>query len=177
MKGKSLFLAIILTLPLPAFAASDKIDPATYICAELVAASVSGEPPIFEGLQLDGYASAKAGQTGADASTLQDMLIEVSDSCAAEPTDKALQHWQMARKNHPVPDDLAWRADKTTCADYNANPDDGSGFIIWLDGYWRAREGKSASILTDQKIFDNFMEACKASPNKLIIDVIAASAK
>lgn len=172
-----MLLACLLILPVSAMGASDKIDPATYICAELVASNVSGEPPIFEGLQLDGYASAKSGATGADATTLQAMLIEVSDSCAAKPTEKALEHWQAARKNHPLPDSLSWRADKTTCADYYANPDDGSGFIIWADGYLRGKTGKAASVLSSQEIFDHFLAECKASPDKLVIEVIGANAK
>ncbi|MDE7241435.1 MAG: hypothetical protein K2N62_06100, partial [Desulfovibrio sp.] len=56
--------------------AGDKIDPASYICAELVAATVSGEPPLFEGLQLDGYAAARAGAPVADPALLQPLLLE-----------------------------------------------------------------------------------------------------
>lgn len=176
---KNIFFGIMfgMLMASPAFAEDEKIDPATYICAELIAASVDGRPPIYEGLQLDGYNAAKSGQTEADAMSLAPMLMEVSDSCAAMPTDKALQHWKAARKNHSVDSSTPWKADKVTCADYAANPDDGSGFVIWLDAYNRAKTGKNASILTDQATLDKFLEMCQANPKRLMIDVLNESAK
>ena len=57
---------LMLSLPVAAQAADEKIDPATYICAELVATGVSGQPPLFEGLQIDGYAAAALDKPVAD---------------------------------------------------------------------------------------------------------------
>lgn len=161
----------------PVWAADDKIDPETYICAELVAANLDGQPPLFEGLQLDGYYSAKKGKPFADAAILAPMLIEVADSCASEPADKALTHWEMARKNHPESTDTQWNADTYTCADYVANPDDGSGFVIWLDAYNRGKTGKTASILSSQEAIDTFVAECKANPKKLMKDMINQTAR
>lgn len=162
---------------LPAYGEDEKIDPETYICAELSARNVEGTPPIFESLQIDGYVSGKAKQPVADSYTLGEMTLEVSNSCEAAPGDKVAKHWQEARKNHPIDDRQIWRADKTTCAEYNSNPDDGSGFVIWLDGYWRGQTGKASSILADQETLDKFIAACKANPSKLMLDVLAENAK
>lgn len=160
-----------------AFAADEKIDPETYICAELIASNVTGNPPIYEGLQLDGYASAKSGNLVADPTTLPDMLIRVSDACSAVPSEKALGHWMQARKSIPVDDSGPWRADKTTCADFAANEDDGSGFIIWLDAWQRGKSGKAASVLKDQPTLDNFLNACRKNPGRLVRDVLAENAR
>lgn len=170
-------LALCLLAAPPAMGANEKIEPDKYICAELTVSNIDGVPPIFEGLQLDGYAAAKTGEPVADPQILSPLLIAVSDSCSAEPAEKALDHWQKARKTYPVPSDGPWRADKTTCGDYVKNPDDGSGFVIWLDAYNRGKTGTTASILADQATFDKFLEACEKSPDKLMIDVLAAQAK
>lgn len=163
---------LLLGLAAPCHAADEMINPANYICAELVAANVDGEPPIFEGLQLDGYYSGQKNLPYADASILGDMLIEVADSCSAKPADKALAHWEMARKNHPAENSAIWNANTYTCADYAANPDDGSGFVIWLDAWNRAKTGKTASVLSSQEAIDNFLELCKANPQRIMRDVI-----
>ena len=170
-------LALGLCLAPAARAADDMIDPASYICAELIAASLDGQPPIYEGLQLDGYYSAKKGLADADASILAPMLIEVSDSCASQPADKALAHWEKARANYPVEAGGVWNAKNYTCADYADNPDDGSGFVIWLDAYNRGKNSGNASVLSSQEAIDNFVEACKANPKKLMLDVIKEMAK
>ena len=164
-------------LALPAYAEDEKITPQTYICAELVASSVDGQPPIYEALQLDGYNAAQTGQKVADAMSLGPILLEVFDSCTAMPAEKALQHWKMARQHHPADETVPWRPDKTTCADYAKNPDDGSGFIIWLDAYNRAKTGKDDSVLKDQQTLDAFLDKCNASPKRLIIDVLNENAK
>lgn len=158
-------------------AADEKIDPKTYICAELVASSVDGQPPLFEALQLDGFSAGLANRRCADATIMEPLLISVSDSCAAAPGDTALSHWQAATKNLVAPDDGSWCAHKTTCADYQANPDDGSGFVIWLDGYQRAKNNKAASIFSSQKTLDDFLAACKAAPQRLMMDVMTERAK
>lgn len=177
MVKKTAIIIFIMALCSPVLAADEKIDPATYICAELMASNTDGAPPIYEGLQLDGYASAKENKVVADPEILAPLLLAISDSCAAVPTDKALEHWQKARKSYPLPEDGPLRADKTTCGDYVADPDNVSGFVIWLDAYYRGKNNKEESILTSQKIFDDFMAACKANPNKLMLDVIAEYAK
>lgn len=174
---KTILLLAILALAAPALAADEKIDPSTFICAELVATATDAEPPIFEGLQIDGYASGIAGKPAADASTLRPMLLEVYDACTVKPAEKVLDHWLEVRKRHEPAEDGPWRADKTTCADYFANEDDGSGFVIWLDGYQRARTGKKASVFTDQATLDHFLEVCKASPDRLMIDVMTENAR
>lgn len=175
---KNMFLAVALILTASAVQAADeKIDPTNYICAEIVASAVDGVPPIYAALQLDGYAAGKANRAVADPQGLDQVLLMVSDSCAAKPADQVLDHWQTARKVFPAVEEGNWRADKTTCADYQANTDDGSGFVIWLDGYQRAKTGKPASVFTDQATFDHFMEECAKNPKRLMYDVMVENAK
>lgn len=169
-------LMLLLTAPY-LLAADEKIDPKTYICAEIIASVVDGRPPIYEGLQLDGYAAGQAGSPVADPANLEQLLLSVMDSCAAKPSESALQHWQAARKFYPFSDDSAWRADKTTCADYQANQDDGSGFVIWLDGYQRAKTGKDASVFKDQATLNKFLESCAKNPGRLMYDVMVENAQ
>lgn len=173
----AIFTAAILCAATTAFSADEKIDPATYICAELVAANVDGQPPIYEGLQLDGYLAAKENHVVADSAALAPMLIAVSDSCSAKPTEKAIDHWRELRKNYPYLNEGQWRADKTTCADYFANEDDGSGFVIWADAWQRGKSGSSASVFESQPTLDHFLEVCKNNPKKLLVDVIKENAK
>ncbi len=179
IKKPACFLSFLLIcgIAAPALAADEKIDPATYNCAAFVTSSIDGTPPLFEGLQLDGYAAAQGGVVIADANTLQPMLLAVSDSCASKPAETAISHWKEMRKYIPYPDEGQWRADKTTCADYAANEDDGSGFVIWLDAYNRAKTGKAASVFDSQEKLDQFLNACKASPDSLMLDVLAKNAK
>lgn len=160
-----------------AIAADEKIDPASYICAQFVASAIDGQPPIFEALQLDGYAAAKSGHVVADPNSLETIMLGVYDSCSAKPGDKAIEHWQQARRQLPFLDEGAWRADVTKCADYKANPDDGSGFVIWLDGYQRGKTGKDASVFVDQASLDNFIAVCQSSPERLMFDVMVENAK
>lgn len=160
-----------------AVAADEKIDPANYICAELVAATVSGEPPLFEALQLDGYAAARAGAPVADPALMAPLIQEVYDTCQAAPTEKVLPLWEKARKGRVVADEGPWRADKTTCKEYAANEEDGSGFVIWLDGYQRGKSGESGSVLKSNESLDAFLDACKRQPDALMLDVLARSAK
>ena len=172
-----LFCLCALVMAASAMAANDKIDPTSYICAELVAATTSGEPPLFEGLQLDGYAAGKAGAPVADADILQPVMLEVYDTCQAAPTDKVLPHWEKARTARVLPTEGPWRADKTTCKDYAANEEDGSGFVIWLDGYQRAKSGADASALESNDSLNAFLDACNKEPDALMLDVLAKSVK
>lgn len=166
-----------LSLPLAVYGADEKIDPKTYICAELVASAVDGVPPIFEGLQIDGYASGLDNKPVADPLSQENMLIAASDSCSARPADTVLSHWREIRKAYPASDLGPWRADKTTCGDYQADQDEGSGFVIWLDGYQRAKTGKDASVFTDQETLDKFLEQCARNPERLMYDVMVENAK
>lgn len=158
-------------------AADEKIDPASYICAELVAANTDGEPPLFEGLQIDGFYSAKNGVSEADASIMGPLLIEVSDSCASQPADKVITHWAKARKNHVSAAGGKWNANAYKCSDYAADPDDGSGFVIWLDAYNRAKKSKRESVLSSQEAIDNFIQVCKDNPDQLMLDIIDRTAR
>ena len=179
MKKLCMCCCLLLGLPLTVLAANDKIDPATYICAELVTQPVTegGDPPIFTALQIDGYASAKAGNPVADPHTLASMLEQVYAACQAKPTETMLSVWQDNRKTIPAATEGNWRADKTTCKDYTNDTDNGSGFVIWLDGYNRAKSGKPASVLNDDETLAAYLDACSKQPDALMLDVISTSAK
>ncbi len=170
----SLAAVFCLGLPLAAHADNDQIDPKTYICAELVVQPTTdgGQPPVFEALQIDGYASALANHTVADPESLAPMLGQVYAACQAKPTEKVLAVWQEARKSQPAATDGAWRADKTTCGDYAADTDNGSGFVIWLDGYHRAKTGKDASVLSSDQKLKDYLDACTKKPTALMLDVM-----
>lgn len=168
----------MLTLPAGAQAADEKIDPSNFICAELVAiSSTSGQPPLFEGLQIDGYAAAAQGKAVADPDIMAPLLEQVYAACQAKPTEKVVTLWQEARKNQPVTADGPWRADKTTCKDYKANEDDGSGFVIWLDGYNRQKSGKPGSVLESDDTLKAYLDACSKKPEALMLDVMRESVK
>lgn len=177
MKKIAVFIIAALWPAVCALAADEKIDPATFICAELVTASLDGQPPLYEGLQLDGYLAAKQKHVVADADAMAPLLVAVSDSCAAKPAEKALDHWKELRKLYPFQDDGQWRVDRATCGDYNANPDDGSGFVIWADAWQRGTSGSSASVFVNQATLDHFLEECRANPQKLLVEVIRENAK
>lgn len=176
LKTLSLSLCALLLTANAAYA-EEKIDPAQFICAELTAATLSGEPPLFEALQLDGYAAAKSGTVVADPELMAPLLLEVYDTCQAAPADKVLPYWEKVRKAKVLAIDGPWRADKTTCKDYAANEDDGTGFVIWLDGYQRGKSGKPASALESNESLAAFLEACKREPDALMLDVLAKSLK
>ena len=134
MKKMLILCCLMLGLPVAVQAGNDKIDPSAYVCAELVTQPIAegGQPPIFEGLQIDGYVSAKMGNPIADPETLAPMLGQAYAACQVDPTKKVATVWQEARKTFPVDTASTWRADKTLCKDYTANPDDGSGFVSGL---------------------------------------------
>jgi len=104
MKKMLILCCLMLGLPVAVQASNDKIDPSTYICAELVTQPMTegGQPPIFEGLQIDGYVSAKMGNPIADPETLAPMLGQVYGACQVDPTKKVAAVWQEARKTFPV---------------------------------------------------------------------------
>lgn len=159
-------------------AAADKIDPATYICAEFDALnSATGQPPIFEGLQIDGYAAAKDGVDAADPSVLGDILVEIAGQCATKPADAILPMWQKVRKSMNPDASGPWNATKSTCKQFSGDRDNGEGFVVWLDGYNRQKTGKDASVLSSQESYDAYFASCKANPDKLMLDVIRELAK
>ena len=179
MKNMLILCCLMLGLPVAVQAGNDKIAPSAYVCAELVTQPIAegGQPPIFEGLQIDGYVSAKMGNPIADPETLAPMLGQVYAACQVDPTKKVATAWEEARKTFPVDTASTWRADKTLCKDYTANPDDGSGFVIWLDGYNRGKSGKSASVLVNDETLKAYLDACAKKPDALMLDVLAESAK
>lgn len=171
MKYAAILLAGALLLPANA-KAGDKINPEDYICAEFLAAGAMTEPPLFEGLQLDGHYSAVNGQKVADPALVGTVLEEVFMRCGEKPGEKVLPVWTEVRKTHPDPEAGQWRADRARCGDYNRNPEDGSGFVIWLDGYQRGESGKTDSILESDAKTGAFTEACKDRPDALMLDLI-----
>lgn len=169
--------ALVAALPLSAEAwgAQKSVGP-DYICAELVANAVSGQPPILEGLQMDGFAAAMSNENVADPLIIGPIAMRVYDACQARPTDKVLDHWREARKDEPAATDGPWRADKTTCGDYLANEDDGGGFIIWLDAWRRGKDKSDRSVLSGDD-GDRFVEFCKKNPGTLALDAMKETFK
>ena len=177
MLFSSALLASVVLVGQPAVAA-DKINPATYICAEFDALnSATNQPPIFEGLQIDGYAAAKDGVDAADPTVLGEILVDIAGQCANKPADNILPMWQKARKKQNPDKNGPWNATKSTCKQFNEDRDNGEGFVVWLDGYNRQKTGKDASVLGSQEIYDAYFAACKATPDKLMLDVMRELAK
>jgi hypothetical protein len=175
MKKWLVFLLVV--LPTAAFA-DDKIDPDEFICAELVAAPVfSEEPPLFELLQVDGYAGALLGKTEADPQRMLPLALQVYEGCQERLEEKVLTLWKSARLAYPDAPDSAWKADRTTCADYSANEENGSGFVIWLDGYNRQKNPDAASVLENDDVLKEYLEACARRPNDLMLDVMREKTK
>ncbi|MBO4368878.1 MAG: hypothetical protein J5803_02080 [Desulfovibrio sp.] len=173
MKKTVFFCLLLLAIGRITFAASDKIDPEQYICAEyLTTISIEHAPPLFEGLQIDGYASAKANVAIADSRILPSLMLEVYALCQSQPEAKVLPLWQQVRNRLPKAKDSLWRADKTSCEAYNVDPNNGSGFVIWLDGYNRGQTGSQASVLTSDIDLNAFFEGCKREPQALMRDVM-----
>ena len=159
------------------FAGSDKINPKDYICAEYMATiSIEHAPPLFEGLQIDGFASAKEGTAIADSKILPPIMLEVYALCQSQPEVQVLGLWQKVRQRLPVPPSGKWNADKTKCEQYNKDPDDGSGFVIWLDGYIRGKDDSDKSILKSDIDLNNFIESCKKEPKKLMQETMRKAA-
>ena len=179
MKKVLVLCCLLLGLPLAAQADNEKIAPDSFICAELVTAPMTdgGQPPIFEALQIDGYVSAGAGDTAAHPDILASLLTGVYTYCQSHPTDKVADVWAKARKAQDIPKGDTWQADKTKCSDYNADPDNGSGFVIWLDGYNRGKNKTEASVLNSDATLKVFLDACVKQPDALMLDVLAKSAK
>ncbi|MBQ3059286.1 MAG: hypothetical protein IJD16_03100 [Desulfovibrio sp.] len=165
-------------LPASGMAANAKIDPESYICAELVAlASTVQEAPLFEVLQMDGYAAAAAGQDVAVPEAVAPILGQVLGICQAQPTEKVAAVWQAVRQQSLLPENGPWHADRTTCGQFTAAQEDGSGFPVWLDGYNRQKNGNRSSILNDNESFQGFLKACAKKPDSLMLDVLREQAR
>lgn len=178
MKRLSILLALILCLTSPAQAENDKIDPTTFICAEYLAISTASQKPaLFECLQVDGWVSAKAGNKVAAPANMAMLMDEVYEQCLNNPAAKILPLWQKARKDQPLKRESMWRADVTTCGDLVQDPDDMQSFIVWLDGYNRQQTGKGKSVLESDDTFKAYMDACKAKPDALMLDVLKEQTK
>ncbi|MCR4666182.1 MAG: hypothetical protein K5657_02680 [Desulfovibrio sp.] len=178
MKKIAVFCTLLLCAAQLSHAASEKIDPETYICAEyLTAISIEHAPPLFEGLQIDGYAAAKENSPIADSRILPPIMLEVYALCQSQPEMRVLPLWKQVRSRMPKVKDSLWRADKTSCEAYNVDPNDGSGFVIWLDGYNRGKDGTQASVLTSDFDLNAFFEGCKQEPQALMRDVMRKKAR
>ncbi|MDR2744983.1 MAG: hypothetical protein LBB66_07325 [Desulfovibrio sp.] len=177
MKRLLIVCCIVLNLA-TTVSAGEKIDPADFICAELVALpTTTGEPSLFEALQIDGYVSAALGSPVADPQIMAPLLEQVYVACQAEPAEKVLTFWKKGRETFAFATDSPWQADKTTCGDYAANEDDGSGFLIWLDGYNRRKNSLSASVLESDDTVNAFLDKCRQRPQALMLDVMKESVK
>lgn len=177
---RSMLLCAVVLLCTPALtqAANDKIDPTTYLCAEYQTNEnvLKGEPPLFEGLQIDGYASAQVNMDIASADTVHVLLGQIYMWCEKRPTDTVLSGWKQMRATGPTP--LGnWNARTSTCADMATNMEDASGFIIWLDGYNRALQNTTRSILNSDEDLQGFIDACMLSPSKTMLQVLQEQAK
>ena len=170
--------AVGLALPAAVRAEDEKIDPTTYICAEYVAlASTQSAPPLFQSLQIDGFVSSNIGKTVADPRMVMSLMARTYAVCQRDPTAVAADVWQEMKLELSDPQDEHWKADATTCRQYNDNPDDGSGFVIWLDGYNRHSNVTEKSVLDDQKTLDAFLAAYKKKPDARMIDVMQETLK
>ena len=172
---KTILLLAAALLTSGAAHAGDKIAPEEYICAQFMAAGVA-EAPVFEALQLDGNYAAANGETVADPALVTPILEEVFTVCGEKPEARVYPLWETARKGHPAPTEGKWRADKSTCADFIADEDNASGFIIWLDAYQRKLGKSTASILESDKKANDFMAACRKNPQSLMLDLMKKEA-
>ncbi|GFH63215.1 MAG: conserved hypothetical protein [Candidatus Desulfovibrio kirbyi] len=165
-------------LSLPVYA-DDKIDPNDFICAELMSLPLmDADPALFEVLQIDGYVSALLDKTDADAQRMLPLMQQVYNGCQSKPASTVLSLWQAARMAYPdSPNNSAWKADKTTCADYSANEEDGSGFVIWLDGYNRQKNPQALSVLESDDALKAYLEACANRPESLMLEIMQEKTK
>ena len=166
-------LCLLPLLAHTARAEDEMIDPSDYICAEFVAlASTQAEPPLFQGLQIDGFVSSNMGKATVDPRLIMTLMTTTYAMCQKDPTAVVADLWQDLRKEMPDPQDEKWRADATTCRQYNENPTDGDGFVVWLDGYNRHYNVTNKSVLSSPKRGDAFVEYCKTHPDTLMIDAL-----
>ena len=173
MKKWLLCCCLLLALPLAAQAEDEKIDPANYICAEFVAqGAVSQDPPVFQALQIDGYVSSNIGYTVADPQAINVLVPQAYLMCQEQPTAVVAEIWEPLKKKLPRPISGEWEADVTKCRAYNEHPENGSGFVIWLDAYNRQYNVTEKSILAKQETLDKFLAACAKNPDAFMVDVL-----
>lgn len=173
-----LALVIVLGIPGQSMAANEKIDPATYLCAEYQTneAVMQGQPPLFEGLQIDGYVSADVNMDIASPDTVHVLLGQVFLWCEKRPDEPVINVWRQMRATGPVPQG-DWNAKKSTCADMAMNMENASGFIIWLDGYNRRLQNTTKSILNSDEDLQGYIDACMLSPSRTMLEVLQERAK
>lgn len=154
---------------------NERINP-DYICAQYLAlASTASSGPLFQALQIDGFVSAELGTTWADPDTIKGLMSIVYARCEKAPTEPVAVHWEQVKRIIEDPVEKPWDADVTLCSRLNEHPDDGSGFIVWLDAYNRQYSVTQKSILNSDKDIQNFIAACKKRPNDRMIDVLRDS--
>lgn len=177
---RKLLLSLVLVLSLPALARADNdlIQPDAYLCAELISEPgiMKGEPPLFQALQVDGWVSAEIGQNIASPDTVQVVLTQTYMWCQKNPDVKVMQPWKEMRSTGPKVEGR-WNAETSTCRDYALDPDDASGFIIWLDAWNRKTQNTAKSILKSDSDIQEFIDACMISPQKKMIDVLREHSK
>ena len=117
------------------------------------------------------------GKTVADPRMVMSLMARTYSVCQRDPTAVAADVWQEMKLELSDPLDEHWKADTATCRQYNDNPDDGSGFVIWLDGYNRHYNVTEKSVLDSQKTLDAFLAACKKKPDARMIDVMQETLK
>ncbi len=173
-----LALVFVLSFQGQSMAANDKIDPATYLCAEYLTneAVMQGQPPLFEGLQIDGYVSADVNMDIASPDTVHVLLGQVFLWCEKRPDAPVISVWKQMRATGPVPQG-DWNAKKSTCADMALNIENASGFIIWLDGYNRRLQNTTKSILNSDADLQGYIDACMLSPSRTMLEVLQERAK
>lgn len=175
LAGALLGLALLVGQNALAADDNERINP-DYICAQYLAlASTSPSGPLFQALQIDGFVSAELGMTWADPDTIKGLMQAVYGMCEAHPTEPVAVHWEQARRIIADPVEKPWDADVTRCRQLNENPDDGSGFIVWLDGYNRQYSVTKKSILDSDKDIQRFIDACKQRPDDRMLDVLRDS--
>ena len=154
---------------------NERINP-DYICAQYLAlASTSPEGPLFQALQIDGFVSAEQGTTWADPDTVKGLMTAVYAMYEEHATEPVAVQWEQVKRMIEEPVEKPWDADTTLCRRLNDNPDDGSGFIVWLDAYNRQYSVTKKSILNSDKDIQRFIANCKQRPDDKMIDVLRDS--
>ena len=173
--GALLCLALLAGRSAVAADDNERINP-DYICAQYLAlASTSPSGPLFQALQIDGFVSAEQGTTWADPDTIKGLMPAVYAMCEKHPTDPVAVQWEQVKRLIEDPVEKPWDADTTLCRRLNENPDDASGFVVWLDGYNRQYSVTKKSILDSDRDIQRFIEACKGRPDDRMLDVLRDS--
>lgn len=177
LAGALLGLALLVGQNALAADDNERINP-DYICAQYLAlASTSPEGPLFQALQIDGFVSAEQGTTWADPDTVKGLMRAVYGLCEEHATEPVAVHWEQVKRIIEDPVEKPWDADVTLCRQLNDNPDDGSGFIVWLDAYNRQYSVTKKSILDSDASIQKFINACKQRPDDRMLDVLRDTLK